>query len=85
MVLLAPRVGRQAAQLLLEEATRKALAEQKSLGKVLGENPEVRKHLDSDTLQRLESPEDYLGSTELFRSRQLHSSAPEEKPAKKKD
>ena len=77
MVLLAPNLGRQAAQSLLEEATRKALAEQKSLGEILGEAPEIRKHLDPDVLKKLGMPEDYLGSAELFRSQQLRSSASE--------
>ncbi len=82
MILLASKLGRQAAQSLLEEATRKALAEQKSLGEILGEMPDVRKHLDPNLLKRLEVPEDYLGSAELFRSQQLRSSASGKKPEK---
>ncbi len=85
MILLAPKVGRQAALALLEEATRKALAEQKSFGEVLGEMPEVRKHLDPNVLKKLDVAGDYLGSAELFRSQQLRSSASEKKPEKGRD
>ncbi len=85
MILLAPKVGRQAALALLEEATRKALAGQKSFGEVLGEMPEVRKHLDPNVLKKLDVAGDYLGSAELFRSQQLRSSASEKKPEKGRD
>jgi len=85
MFLLAPKLGRQAAQSLLEEATWKALAEQKSLGEILGEMPEVRKHLDPHVLKTLDVAEDYLGSAEFFRSQQSRSSASGIRPEKNKD
>jgi hypothetical protein len=33
--------------------------------------PEVTRHLNAATLRRLESPEEYLGSAEIFREAQV--------------
>jgi len=54
----------------------KSIQEGKRLASVLAEVPEVRKHLNAGTLSRLESPEEYLGSAEIFREAQIsHKSA----------
>jgi hypothetical protein len=39
---------------------------------VLSEIPEVTRHLDHATLERLERPEEYLGSADAFRKRLLN-------------
>src|SRR3989442_9986028 len=39
----------------------------RSLYEVLGEMPEVSRHLDRETLKRIEAPEEYLGSADAFR------------------
>jgi 3-carboxy-cis,cis-muconate cycloisomerase len=71
MMLLAPKIGRDAAHQLIESATGKSIQEGKRLASVLTDIPEVRKHLNAATLRRLESPEEYLGSAEIFRRHQL--------------
>jgi 3-carboxy-cis,cis-muconate cycloisomerase len=67
MMLLAARLGRDAAHKLLEEATRQSVAQQKHLAEVLSGMPEVTRHLDASTLRDLETPEQYLGMAEQFR------------------
>jgi 3-carboxy-cis,cis-muconate cycloisomerase len=76
MMLLAPKIGRDTAHTLIESATKKSVQEGKRLASVLAEIPDVRKHLNAATLRRLESPEEYLGSAEIFRKAQVsHKSA----------
>jgi 3-carboxy-cis,cis-muconate cycloisomerase len=76
MMLLAPKIGRDTAHTLIESATKKSVQEGKRLASVLAEIPDVRKHLNAATLRRLESPEEYLGSAEVFRKAQVsHKSA----------
>jgi len=70
-MLLASRLGRAAAHKLLQEATRRSLAQKRRLAEVLGEIPEAAQQLDSGDLSKLEDPEDYLGSAEAFRQRLL--------------
>jgi 3-carboxy-cis,cis-muconate cycloisomerase len=60
MMLLAPRIGRDAAHKLLEEATRQA-----KLSDVLAEV------LSPEEIQELNIPESYLGSAETFRKQLL--------------
>jgi 3-carboxy-cis,cis-muconate cycloisomerase len=74
-IVLGRKIGRKRAHEVLAQATRAALAEQKSLADVLRATPAVRTHLDPAELNRLEAPEDYLGSAEWFRRRLLESSA----------
>jgi 3-carboxy-cis,cis-muconate cycloisomerase len=76
MMLLAPQIGRDAAHKLIESVARKSIQEGKRLASVLAEVPEVRKRLNVATLRRLEAPEEYLGSAEIFREAQIsHKSA----------
>ena len=71
MMLLAPHIGRDAAHKLLEEAVRKSIENEQSLGEVLGEMPEITRLLDHATLEGLDVPENYLGAAEEFRLRLL--------------
>ena len=73
MMLLGPKLGRQAAHKVLEEATRKSASGKRRLAEVLSEMPEVSKHLEKSALAELESPEQYLGSSEQFRKNLLSS------------
>ena len=67
MMLLGEELGRDIAHRLLEEATRRSVLEGRRLHEVLGEIPEVTRHLDGETLKSLEYPEEYLGSADAFR------------------
>jgi 3-carboxy-cis,cis-muconate cycloisomerase len=73
MMLLGQNLGRDVAQRVLEEATRKSAAEKRRLGEVLAEMPEVSKHLDHQILSQLDIPEQYLGVSDQFRRRLLAS------------
>jgi len=73
-MLLAPTLGRDRAHEMLQEAARRSELQQRKLGDVLAENPEVTQLIDSATLRDLETPESYLGVAEKFRQRLLASS-----------
>ncbi len=73
MMLLGEKLGRDVAHKLLEEATRRTTAQGRHLSEILSEMPEVRPHLDPATLQKLEAPEEYLGSADAFRKSLLVS------------
>jgi len=66
MMLLAAKLGREPAQKILEQAARGSIASGRRLSQVLAEIPEVARHLDRETLSKLDRPEDYLGATEAF-------------------
>ncbi|HEY6249668.1 MAG TPA: 3-carboxy-cis,cis-muconate cycloisomerase [Candidatus Angelobacter sp.] len=72
-MLLAGKIGHDAARKLVEEAVRKSADQKRQLSEVLGEMPEVKHHLDPATLRDLESPEQYLGVGDEFRKRLLDS------------
>lgn len=72
--LLAKKLGRERAHKLLEEATRKALAQGRRLVKVLAEMPEVARYIDQAALDQLDLAEDYLGSADSFRKQLLRAS-----------
>jgi 3-carboxy-cis,cis-muconate cycloisomerase len=69
MMLLGATVGRDVAHRLLEEATRRSIAEKRRLAEVLNEMPEVTQHCSAEALNDLERPEAYLGVAEEFRKR----------------
>ncbi len=73
MMLLAPKVGRDVAHKIVEEAARKSIAEGRRLSEALAEMPEVTRHLDAATIQHLDVPEEYLGCAEVFRGRLLEA------------
>jgi 3-carboxy-cis,cis-muconate cycloisomerase len=67
MMLLAAKLGRDAAHKILEAAARKSTEEGRNLSAVLAEIPEVTIQLGPAELKQLEVPEQYLGSAEAFR------------------
>jgi 3-carboxy-cis,cis-muconate cycloisomerase len=71
MMLLGDQLGRDVAHKVLEEATRRSVAQGRHLAEVLGEVPEVKSRLDPATLKKLEVPEDYLGAADVFRTNLL--------------
>jgi 3-carboxy-cis,cis-muconate cycloisomerase len=74
MMLLGPKLGRDVAHKILEEATRCCAAENRHLADVLAEIPDVASHIDVSVLRQLETPEQYLGSADIFRKALLTSS-----------
>ncbi len=73
MMILGATLGRDVAHKILVEAAEKSIAEQRRLADVLGEMPEVSRHLAKDALRDLDSPEAYLGVAEAFRRRLISS------------
>ncbi len=79
MMLLGEKLGRDTAHKLLDQATRQSIAQGRHLREVLGEMPEVSRHLDRAALNEIEIPEEYLGSADEFRKRLLSAEAEDEK------
>jgi 3-carboxy-cis,cis-muconate cycloisomerase len=71
MILLGKSLGLEAAHKLLEEATRRSIAEGRKLSEVLSKMPEAARILDTTTLGNLDAAEAYLGVAEALRSRLL--------------
>jgi 3-carboxy-cis,cis-muconate cycloisomerase len=84
MMLLAPKLGRDVAHKLLEEASRASAAQGRYLSEVLAEMPEVTKCLDAAMLRQIEAPEQYLGSAEAFRKALLARVAESKKTERRK-
>jgi 3-carboxy-cis,cis-muconate cycloisomerase len=78
MMLLAAKLGRDVAHKLVEGATRRSANENRNLAAVLAEIPEVTAHLSAADLKQLETPTQYLGSTEAFRKALIAESARED-------
>ena len=78
---LGGRIGRLPAHHLVEGACRRAVNEGRHLREVLGEDPEVRKHLSPADLDRLLDPANYVGLAEALVNRAL-AARPEAKLAK---
>jgi 3-carboxy-cis,cis-muconate cycloisomerase len=74
MMLLAPKLGRDAAHKLIEKASQESVAQGKHLAEVLAGMPDVTQHLDAATLSNLERPESYLGVADQFRLRLIQKS-----------
>jgi 3-carboxy-cis,cis-muconate cycloisomerase len=70
---LAEFLGRSEAHHLVEEATRRAVQERRSLEAALGEMPAVMEHFTPATLHQLFDYRDYLGSSREFIERTLQS------------
>jgi 3-carboxy-cis,cis-muconate cycloisomerase len=66
MIALAPKVGRQNAHHLVEEACRMASAEHRPLHDVLASNPQITQHFDPNELSRLFDPLGYQGASQTF-------------------
>jgi len=75
MMLLGEKLGRDVAFKLLDQATRQSVIQGRRLHEALAEIPEVSRHLDRETLKKIETPEEYLGSSEVFRKRLLSDAA----------
>lgn len=75
MMILGPKLGRDVAHKLLEEAVRQSVAQGRHLAEVLGGMPEVTRHIGVAELDDLECPEKYLGVAEQFRKRLLSGSS----------
>ena len=73
-IVLAQRVGRETAHHLLEQCCKRAVAEQRHLRAVLGDEPQITAHLSALELDRLLDPAHYLGqaTTWVERARAEH-------------
>ena len=73
-IVLAQRVGRETAHHLLEQCCKRAVAQQRHLRAVLGDEPQITAHLSADELDRLLDPAHYLGqaTTWVERARAEH-------------
>jgi 3-carboxy-cis,cis-muconate cycloisomerase len=75
MILLGKALGRDEAHRLLEKATRESVGKGLRMTEVLAGMPEITKRLDPGEIQSLDDPQQYLGSAEAFRQRQLATEA----------
>ncbi|MDI2144063.1 MULTISPECIES: 3-carboxy-cis,cis-muconate cycloisomerase [unclassified Pseudomonas] len=65
-IVLAQRVGRDAAHHLLEQCCKRAVAEQRHLRAVLGDEPQVTAELSAAELDHLLDPAHYLGQAQVW-------------------
>ncbi|WP_438300911.1 3-carboxy-cis,cis-muconate cycloisomerase [Pseudomonas sp. NMS19W] len=65
-IVLAQRVGRDAAHHLLEQCCKRAVAEQRHLRAVLGDEPQVTAELSATELDHLLDPARYLGQAQVW-------------------
>jgi 3-carboxy-cis,cis-muconate cycloisomerase len=65
-IVLAQRVGRDTAHHLLEQCCKRAVAEQRHLRAVLGDEPQVTAELSSAELDQLLNPAHYLGQAKTW-------------------
>ncbi|MEE1869509.1 3-carboxy-cis,cis-muconate cycloisomerase [Pseudomonas auratipiscis] len=70
-IVLAQRLGRDTAHHLLETCCKRAVAEQRHLRAVLGDDPQVSAELGADELDRLLDPAHYLGQARAWVERAL--------------
>jgi 3-carboxy-cis,cis-muconate cycloisomerase len=70
---LAEFMGRLAAHRIVEQASRKAVAEQRPLESILAEMPAVTENLSAERLHQLLDSADYLGSAQQMIDRTLQS------------
>ncbi|MEF9900840.1 MAG: 3-carboxy-cis,cis-muconate cycloisomerase [Pseudomonas sp.] len=70
-IVLAQRLGRDTAHHLLETCCKRAVAEQRHLRAVLGDDPQVSAELGADELDRLLDPAHYLGQARTWVERAL--------------
>jgi 3-carboxy-cis,cis-muconate cycloisomerase len=68
---LAGKIGKMQAHELLERASKRAQAQGRHLRDVLAEDATVTQHVESDELQRLFDPLEYLGVAQQFIDRVL--------------
>lgn len=65
-IVLAQRVGRDSAHHLLEQCCKRAVAEQRHLRAVLGDEPQVTAELSAAELDHLLNPAHYLGQAQVW-------------------
>ncbi len=65
-IVLAQRLGRETAHHLLEQCCQRAVAEQRHLRAVLGDEPQVTAQLSADELDHLLDPAHYLGQARTW-------------------
>ncbi|UDI94181.1 MULTISPECIES: 3-carboxy-cis,cis-muconate cycloisomerase [Pseudomonas] len=65
-IVLAQRVGRDTAHHLLEQCCKRAVAEQRQLRAVLGDEPQVTAELSANELDHLLDPAHYLGQAQVW-------------------
>ncbi|WDG93322.1 3-carboxy-cis,cis-muconate cycloisomerase [Pseudomonas chlororaphis] len=65
-IALAQRLGRETAHHLLEQCCKRAVAEQRHLRAVLGDEPQVTAELSAEELDRLLDPAHYLGQAQAW-------------------
>jgi 3-carboxy-cis,cis-muconate cycloisomerase len=70
-IVLAQRIGRDSAHHLLELCCKRAVAEQRHLRSVLGDEPQVTAELSSAELDQLMNPAHYLGQAQTWVERAL--------------
>jgi len=70
-IVLAQRVGRDSAHHLLEQCCKRAVAEQRHLRAVLGDEPQVTAELSATELDHLLDPARYLGQAQVWVERAL--------------
>ncbi|WP_192553007.1 3-carboxy-cis,cis-muconate cycloisomerase [Pseudomonas sp. IzPS59] len=70
-IVLVQRVGRDAAHHLLEQCCKRAVAEQRHLRAVLGDEPQVTAELSATELDHLLDPARYLGQAQVWVERAL--------------
>jgi 3-carboxy-cis,cis-muconate cycloisomerase len=66
MIALAPKVGRQNAHHLVQEASRTASAERRRLYDVLASDPKITQHFDPKALSQVFDPLGYQGAAQTF-------------------
>ncbi|HVY07438.1 MAG TPA: 3-carboxy-cis,cis-muconate cycloisomerase [Burkholderiales bacterium] len=72
---LVPKIGRDAAHALLEDASRRAVERKKPLFEILEKDRKVRAHLPASRLKALLDPSRYLGVADRFVDRALAARA----------
>ncbi len=70
-MMIQPRIGREAADHLLADATREALDCRRPFREILRDRPEIASLLTAEQLDKIDFPEDYLGAGEEFRKKLL--------------
>jgi 3-carboxy-cis,cis-muconate cycloisomerase len=72
-MVLRRKLGRNPAHELLEQASRRAVAENRALREVLLEDATVRKHLSAEEIDKLVDPKNYIGSAKEMVKKTLSS------------
>jgi 3-carboxy-cis,cis-muconate cycloisomerase len=66
MIALGRHIGKLEAHHIVEEASKKAVKEQRHLDEIVSEDPRITKHLKPDEIARLFDPLAYQGESQAF-------------------